>query len=70
VDACRTGSPTSCNFEYSGRLTETVLLGIVAYRSGQKIEWDAANLRAKNTTAAENFITKEYRKGFEVAGLS
>lgn len=70
ADACKTGSATSCNFEYSGRLTETVLLGIVAYRSGQKLAWDAAQLKATNAPAAEQYVTKEYRQGFEVAGLT
>ncbi len=70
VNACKTGSPTSCNFDYAARLTETVLLGIVAYRSGSDIEWDAANLIAKNNERAQQFVSKEYRKGFEVVGLN
>jgi hypothetical protein len=68
--ACKTGSPTLCNFDYAGALTETILLGIVAYRTGEKLEWDAVNLKAKNSTKADNFLTKEYRKGWEVVGLS
>lgn len=68
VTACKTGSPTTCNFRYSGRLTETVLLGIVAFRAGEKLTWDAKHLKATNTTKAEEFIRKEYRKGFELAG--
>src|SRR5204862_3847927 len=39
IKACKEGTPTSCNFEYSGALAETVLLGNVAYRSGKKISW-------------------------------
>ncbi len=67
--ACKTGSPTLCNFDYAGALTETILLGIVAYRSGEKLDWDAAGLKVKNSTKAGEFLTKEYRKGWEVAGL-
>ena len=37
IDACKTGSPTTCNFDYSGAVTETVLLGNVAYRAGKKL---------------------------------
>lgn len=66
LNACREGSPTTCNFEYSGRLTECVLLGNVAFRSGTKFKWDAANLKTDNA-AAQKLITKEYRKGWEVA---
>lgn len=67
--ACKTGSPTLCNFDYAGALTETILLGIVAYRTGEKLDWDPVALQAKNSKAADNFVTKEYRKGWEVAGL-
>lgn len=69
VQACKTGAPTTCNFDYAGMLTETVLLGIVAYRVRQPLEWDAKRLRATNCPAAEEFLTKQYRAGFEVVGL-
>lgn len=67
VEACKTGGPTTCNFDYSGALTEAVLLGTVSYRSGKAFEWDAATLKAKGAPEAERFIRKEYRKGWEVA---
>jgi hypothetical protein len=70
IEACKTGAPTTCNFDYSGSLTETVLLGIVAYRTGEKIEWDGANVRVTNSDKAERFLTKEYRKGWELHGLT
>ena len=66
IKACKDGSPTTCNFDYSGALTETVLLGNVAYRTGKAIEWDAENLVAKNVPEAAKLITKEYRAGWEV----
>ncbi len=65
IKACKDGSPTTCNFDYSGALTETVLLGNVAYRTGKAIEWDAENLVAKNVPEAAKLITKEYRAGWE-----
>ncbi|MBN1490217.1 MAG: Gfo/Idh/MocA family oxidoreductase [Phycisphaerae bacterium] len=64
--ACKTGSPTTCNFDYSGALTEAVLLGAVAYRVGKKLEWDAANLRATNCPEAEPFVQGVYREGWVV----
>jgi predicted dehydrogenase len=70
TQACKTGSPTLCNFDYAGALTETILLGIVAFRSGETVEWDAVNLKAKNSKTANNYISKDYRKGWEVAGLT
>jgi predicted dehydrogenase len=66
IKACKDGSPTSCNFDYSGALTETVLLGNVAYRTGEALEWDAKSLTATNCPAAAKYLTKEYRKGFEI----
>jgi hypothetical protein len=70
--ACMTGSPTLCNFDYSGPLTETVLLGTVAYRAGLKLEWDPVNLRVTNCPEADRFIRREYRQGWTLwsgAGL-
>jgi len=68
IKACKDGSPTTCNFDYSGALTEAVLLGNVAYRVGQPLEWNAKTLKATNCPAADKFVSKEYRKGWEVAG--
>jgi hypothetical protein len=67
IKACKDGSPTTCNFDYSGALTEAVLLGNVSYRIGKAIEWDAENLVAKNAPEAAKLINKEYRAGWEVA---
>jgi len=64
--ACKTGSPTSCNFAYGSRLTETVLLGNVAYRTGHKLEWNASRLRATNCPQAENYLQSEYRQGWQL----
>jgi len=64
VEACKTGGPTTCAFEYSGPLTEAALLGNVAYRAGAKLVWDPTKLRATNCPAAEQFIQHHYRKGW------
>ena len=66
IKACKDGSPTTCNFDYSGALTETVLLGNVAYRTGKKLEWDATTLTATNVPEAAELVRKGYRKGWEV----
>ena len=64
VDACKTGKPTTCNFEYSGALTEANHLGNVAYRLGKKLEWDTVALKAKNCPEADALIRRPYRKGW------
>jgi hypothetical protein len=64
VQAIKTGGSTTCNFDYSGALTEAVLLGTVAYRSGQRVEWDAQNLKVTNAPDAQKFVHTKYRKGW------
>ena len=66
IAACKTGSPTTCNFDYAGALTETVLLGNVAYRTGQKLAWDATALKATNSPEADRFISTPSRPGWGV----
>ena len=66
LQACKTGEPTTCNFEYSGLLTEANHLGNVAYRAGQKLHWDAEKLRATNCPAADRFIRRDYRDGWRL----
>jgi predicted dehydrogenase len=64
VEAIKGQGTTLSNFDYAGALTEAVLLGTVAYRSGQRIVWDSANLKVKNSPAAQELIHKEYRQGW------
>lgn len=66
IQACKTGGPTTCSFDYSGPLTETALLGNVAYRAGCKLDWDAEHLKAKNCPDAEKLIQPKYRKGWHL----
>lgn len=64
IEACKSGKPTSADFEYSGWLTEANHLGNVAYRTGKKLVWDVNKLRATNAPEADKFIHREYRKGW------
>lgn len=66
IHAAKTGDPTLCNFEYSGALIENNLLGNVAHRVGQKLDWNAEKLAATNCPDAERFVKKEYRRGWEI----
>lgn len=65
IEAAKTGSPTTCNFEYSGQLTEAILLGNVAYRCGEPISWNAAEATVSNPKAKQ-FLGREYRKGWDL----
>ncbi len=66
INACKTGEPTTCNFEYAGWLTEANHLGNVAYRAGKKLEWDPVKLRATNAPEIEPLIRRKYRKGWKL----
>jgi hypothetical protein len=68
IIACKTGKPTTCNFDYSGAMIENNLLALVAYRVGRKLEWDAKNLKATNCPEADRYIRKEYRPGWVLNG--
>jgi len=62
--AIQTGGTTTCNFDYSGALAETVLLGNVAYRSGGKLTYDGRTGRVMGNANAERYLRREYRKGW------
>ena len=66
IQACKTGTPTTCSFDYSGPLTEANHLGNVAYRVGKKLLWDATQLAATNTKEAAPFLRREYRRGWKL----
>ncbi len=66
VKACKEGTPTTCNFEYSGALAQSVLLGLVSHRAGNiKIDFDAKAVKTSSAKADE-FLTKPYRAGWEI----
>ena len=71
AEACKTGKPAGSNFEWAGPLAETVLLGNVALRTQMREEltsrallWDPAAGRFTNSDAANQFLRREYRKGW------
>ncbi|HLB54346.1 MAG TPA: Gfo/Idh/MocA family oxidoreductase [Gemmatimonadales bacterium] len=68
VNTAKGKTTASCPFEYAARLTETMLLGIAALRAGQgrKLAYDGANMRFPNQPDADQYLTREYRKGWEV----
>lgn len=66
IEACKMRGETTCNFDYSGALAETVLLGNVAYRVGHELQWEHQSLQATNCPEAEQYIRREYRQGWEL----
>ena len=66
VDAAKGKLEASCPFEYAARLTEVMLLGIVALRAGKKIYYDGPNMRITNVLAANDYLRREYRQGWSI----
>lgn len=66
IQACKENNPaaTTCAFGYSGRLSETVLLGLTAFKADAKLEWDADAMRVTNVPAANEFLRTPYRDGW------
>ncbi|OHB79792.1 MAG: oxidoreductase [Planctomycetes bacterium RBG_16_55_9] len=68
TNACKGNLKTSCDFEYSGNLIETMLLGLVAFRVGKKIEYDGVNGRVTNSAEANELLRRQYRPGWTLNG--
>jgi hypothetical protein len=67
LDACKGGSvKPGGNFEFSGLVTESLLLGDVATRVGQKLNWDRASLKITNSDVAQKYVRPERRNGWEL----
>jgi predicted dehydrogenase len=65
VSACKGGPRPVSNFDYSGPLTETILLGVLALKApGRRLEWDSENMKIKNAPELNHLIHTEYRKGW------
>ncbi len=68
INACKSGSSTASPFSYAGPLTEANHLGNVAYRAGGKILWDSAAMRITNNEKANQFLSRQPRKGWSLDG--
>jgi hypothetical protein len=70
IDACFGLDRASAPFTYAGPLNEAVVAGTVAQRfPGERLAWDAANLRFDNVKGANEYIRRRHRKGWEIEGL-
>jgi hypothetical protein len=67
-NACKGNLKTSCDFEYSGNLIETMLLGLVAYRVGKELNYDGVRGRVTNSDEANALLSRKYRSGWTLNG--
>jgi hypothetical protein len=66
IDAIRGTQQTTSPFEYSARLTEIMLLGVVALNAGRKIEYDGAAMKVKNVADSDALLKRKYREGWSL----
>ena len=69
IDACKDRSKkTHCDFDYSGTMIETMLLGLVAYRAGKKIAYDPEKGVVTDNPEANALLSRKYREGWTLNG--
>ncbi len=69
INACKTGTEAVSPFHYAGPLTEVANMGNVALLAGTRIEFDVASMTITNNKEANQYLTKEYRRGFDCMPL-
>lgn len=67
VRCCKEKKQPSSSFDYSGPLTETMLLGMIATRfPGKRLLWDSASMKFTNFPEANQYVSREYRAGWSL----
>jgi hypothetical protein len=65
IRACKGGVAACSNFDYSGPLSEMVLMGNLAIRfPDRKLLWDGEKMQVTNDKAANAFVHRQYREGY------
>jgi predicted dehydrogenase len=65
-EACNGGETPGCNFQFADPLTEVVLLGNIALRTGKTLEWDEAKLQFTNSAEANQLVNEPYQNGWSL----
>ncbi len=67
IRACKNGKPACSNFDYSGPLTETVVMGNLAILNPNAVlEWNGENMKFTNDDEANAFVKPEFREGWSL----
>ncbi len=66
--SCKDGKTASSSFDYSGRLTEMVLLGCLAERAGvgKPVVWDGKKMEVTSHPELNRMVHRQFRKGWEL----
>ena len=68
--AVKTNKQAPCHFGYAGPFTEAYQLGNIALRIGHRIEWDPMKFRITNCEEANQYLRREYRKGWDLKEIA
>jgi len=69
VDAIHNGTKACSDFSYAAPLTETILLGTLAIRTGESVVWDAKNMSINGNPVAASLVSPEAREGWRPQDL-
>jgi len=69
IRACKGDTTkTTCNFDYAGLANEQMMLGLIAYRVGEKVEYDGEKGVITNSPEGNALIKRKYRDGWPLDG--
>ena len=66
----KAGKPAPCHFGYAGPFTEAYQLGNIALRVGHRIQWDPLDFRITNCQEANQYLRREYRRGWDLKEIA
>jgi hypothetical protein len=67
TEACKKSTPTNCNFDIGGQMTEIALLGKMAARCARPLEFDTKVPAFSNDAEATSWINPPYRPGWKLS---
>jgi predicted dehydrogenase len=70
LDCVKSRKQPTVDIEIGHRTTSACLIGNIAWRVGQKLQWDAEAERFKNSTEANKLLTRRYRAPWNLPGLT
>jgi predicted dehydrogenase len=66
LNAIKSRQRTTCDIEYGHRLTKSGLMANIAYRTGERLNWDDDHERFTGHTQANRYVTRRYRKPWKL----
>lgn len=67
LDSVKSRKPTTCNIDYGHRLTKGGLLGVIAFRTGERIYWDDQKEKIIGKSKGHDLVSRKYRKPWKLS---